>query len=119
LLTECNKCKSAGFPNQEIDFQKIGINPVTGKNIWKLLEKDGITEHRHKQQPQQQQNQSNSYNNNKQRQDSIKNCRYCNKQITFHDNRTAPSGKKIPLNLDSTVHDCENNPFNRSRKERS
>jgi hypothetical protein len=49
--------------------------------------------------------------------DSIRTCYYCKQEITFHDDRTAPSGKKIPLNLNDTVHDCENNPFNRSKKE--
>jgi hypothetical protein len=105
LVAECNICKSAGFPNQLIDFQKIGQDPATGKNLWKLLNKDRTGhEHRHRSQQQQEQ-----------RQDGIKICRYCNQHITFHDHIKTPSGKRIPLNLNDSIHDCERNPYNQAR----
>jgi hypothetical protein len=106
-MEECNRCKSAGFPGQSIDFEKIGQDPATGKNLWKLLNKDR-TEHEHKHRSQQQQ---------EQRQDGIRICRYCNQYITFHDHIKAPSGKMIPLNRDNTIHDCMLNPYNLARKE--
>jgi hypothetical protein len=120
-LKECFKCKSEGFLSQLIDFEKIGEDPVTGKNIWKLLNEDG-TEHKHKfrsaGQPQQQEHRSN--NNNSYKKDNVRTCIYCTKDIIFHNDVTAPkSGKKIPLNLDHSVHDCEKNPYNQARKERS
>ena len=67
-MQECFKCKAAGFPNQLIGFQKVGEDAVTGKNIWKLINEDGV-EHKHKylqsgeesSQPQQQQLQHNGY----------------------------------------------------------
>jgi hypothetical protein len=46
-MQECNKCKAAGFPNQLIAFEKIGEDPVTGKNRWKLIDENGF-EHKHK-----------------------------------------------------------------------
>lgn len=45
---ECFKCKSAGFPNVPINFEKIGENPSTGKGIWKLIDPDTQQEHHHK-----------------------------------------------------------------------
>lgn len=46
-MQECNRCKTAGYPNQMIGFEKTGQDPVTGKNIWRLIDEDG-TEHKHK-----------------------------------------------------------------------
>lgn len=46
-MQECFKCKAAGFPNQLIGFQKVGEDVVTGKNIWKLINENGL-EHKHK-----------------------------------------------------------------------
>jgi len=46
-MQECFKCKAAGFPNQLIGFQKVGEDVVTGKNIWKLVNENGV-EHKHK-----------------------------------------------------------------------
>lgn len=46
-MQECFKCKAAGFPNQLIGFEKIGENPTTGKNIWKLIDENGV-EHKHR-----------------------------------------------------------------------
>jgi hypothetical protein len=46
-MQECNRCKTAGYPNQMIGFEKTGQDPVTGKNIWRLVDEDG-TEHKHK-----------------------------------------------------------------------
>jgi hypothetical protein len=46
-MQECFKCKAAGFPNQLIGFQKIGEDAATGKNIWKLIDENGV-EHKHK-----------------------------------------------------------------------
>ena len=46
-MQECFKCKAAGFPNQLIGFQKVGEDVVTGKNIWKLINENGV-EHKHK-----------------------------------------------------------------------
>lgn len=34
------------------------------------------------------------------------NCYYCNNPITFDDDYLSKNGKKIPLNLDMTYHDC-------------
>jgi hypothetical protein len=64
--------------------------------------------------PQQQQHGPN--NNSCKGKDSVRICKYCNGEITFHDDRIAPSGKKIPLNLDDTIHDCKNNPYNQTKK---
>jgi hypothetical protein len=109
LVAECNICKSEGFPNQLIEFEKTGQDPATGKNLWKLLNKD-CTEHKHKHRSQQQQ---------EQRQDGTRICRYCNQKITFHENRKSAKGRRIPLNLDDTIHDCEENPYNQARLGRS
>ena len=46
-MQECNRCKTAGYPNQMIGFEKTRQDPVTGKNIWRLIDKNGA-EHRHK-----------------------------------------------------------------------
>lgn len=46
-MQECNRCKTAGYPNQMIGFEKTGQDPVTGKNIWRVIDEDG-TEHKHK-----------------------------------------------------------------------
>ena len=68
-MQECFKCKAAGFPNQLIGFQKVGEDVVTGKNIWKLINENGV-EHKHKylqsgeeSSPQQQQQQQQLYHN--------------------------------------------------------
>jgi hypothetical protein len=69
-MQECFKCKAAGFPNQLIGFQKVGEDVVTGKNIWKLINENGV-EHKHKylqsgeesSQQQQQQQQQQVYHN--------------------------------------------------------
>jgi hypothetical protein len=116
LVAECKRCKSAGFPDQLINFEKIGEDPVTGKNIWKLLNKDE-TEHKHKlrSHSQLQQQQQTPPPNNNTKKDSVKICWYCNKEITFHEDTKAPSGKKIPLNRDNSVHDCLLNPFNEAK----
>ena len=39
--------QGCGFPNQLIGFQKVGEDVVTGKNIWKLINENGV-EHKHK-----------------------------------------------------------------------
>jgi hypothetical protein len=46
-MQECNRCKTAGYPNQMIGFEKTGQDPVTGKTIWRLIDENGA-EHRHK-----------------------------------------------------------------------
>ncbi|HET7147798.1 MAG TPA: hypothetical protein VFI73_04795 [Candidatus Nitrosopolaris sp.] len=46
-MQECNRCKTAGFPNQLIGFEKIGQDPSTGKINWRLTDENG-TEHKHK-----------------------------------------------------------------------
>ncbi|MFZ0220473.1 MAG: hypothetical protein WAM42_02105 [Candidatus Nitrosopolaris sp.] len=46
-MQECNRCKTAGYPNQMIGFEKIGQDPVTGKITWRLMDENG-TEHKHK-----------------------------------------------------------------------
>jgi hypothetical protein len=68
-MQECFKCKAAGFPNQLIGFEKIGEDPRTGKNLWKLIDENGI-EHIHRylqnrstQQQQQSQEQQQIYQN--------------------------------------------------------
>src|SRR5512133_1363580 len=95
-MEECFKCKSAGFPNQLIGFQKVGENTATGKNIWKLLDKDG-NEHQHKlrSDSQLQQQQHGPNNNSFRAKDSVRKCWYCDQDITFHNHIKAPSGKKI------------------------
>jgi len=46
---ECNKCKTAGFPGQLINFRKsTRINPATNKPFWDLINPDG-SDHEHKQ----------------------------------------------------------------------
>lgn len=46
-MQECNRCKTAGYPNQPIAFEKIGEDPTTGKIKWKLVDENG-NEHVHK-----------------------------------------------------------------------
>jgi hypothetical protein len=46
-MQECRRCKDAGFPNQLIDFEKLGEDPITGKIKWKLVNEDG-QQHEHK-----------------------------------------------------------------------
>jgi hypothetical protein len=46
-MQECNRCKTAGYPNQMIGFEKTGQDPVTGKITWRLMDENG-TEHKHK-----------------------------------------------------------------------
>jgi hypothetical protein len=45
-MQECNRCKAAGFPGQQIGFEKAGEDFSTGKAIWRLVNEDG-TEHKH------------------------------------------------------------------------
>jgi hypothetical protein len=40
-MQECNRCKTAGYPNQMIGFEKIGQDPVTGKITWRLMDENG------------------------------------------------------------------------------
>ena len=47
--------------------------------------------------------------------DSIRTCNYCKQKITFHENRKSPNGRKIPLNLNETIHDCILNPYNQAK----
>lgn len=46
-MQECNRCKSAGFPNQPIAFEKMGEDMATGKIKWRLVDEIG-NEHVHK-----------------------------------------------------------------------
>lgn len=46
-MQECNRCKTAGYPNQLIAFEKIGEDTATGKIKWKLVDEKG-EEHVHK-----------------------------------------------------------------------
>jgi hypothetical protein len=46
-MQECKRCRSAGYPNQPIAFEKIGEDPATGKIRWKLVDENG-NEHVHK-----------------------------------------------------------------------
>lgn len=44
---ECNKCASAGFPNEMIGFKKSNrINSATSKPFWDLINEDG-SDHQH------------------------------------------------------------------------
>ena len=71
-MQECFKCKAAGFLNQLIGFQKVGEDPRTGKNIWKLIDENGVVHiHRYlqnisvqQQLPQEQQQLYQNYDNN-------------------------------------------------------
>jgi hypothetical protein len=47
------------------------------------------------------------------------NCKYCKQQITFNDNITSRKGRKIPLNIDGSNHNCPNNSFNQARRRNS
>lgn len=44
-------------------------------------------------------------------------CRYCNQPITFDDCIKAPSGKRIPLNVDRSHHECAYNQYNLARRQ--
>jgi len=46
-MQECNRCKAAGYTNQMISFEKIGVDPSSGKIRWKLIDENGL-EHSHK-----------------------------------------------------------------------
>jgi hypothetical protein len=46
-MQECKRCKTTGFPNQMIGFEKLGKIPIQGKIIWKLIDENG-KEHTHK-----------------------------------------------------------------------
>lgn len=46
-MQECSRCKTAGYPNQMIGFEKMGQDPLTGKINWRLVDEKGI-EHKHK-----------------------------------------------------------------------
>ena len=46
-MQECNRCKTTGFPNQLIGFEKVGEDSTTGKISWKLVDENGL-EHKHK-----------------------------------------------------------------------
>jgi hypothetical protein len=46
-MQECNRCKSSGFPNQPIAFEKIGEDAANGKIRWKLVDENG-NEHVHR-----------------------------------------------------------------------
>jgi hypothetical protein len=46
----CTICRDAGYPNEQIDFRKLGLNPATGKPKWQLLNRDG-SPHQHRAQP--------------------------------------------------------------------
>ena len=39
-------------------------------------------------------------------------CRYCSQQIRFDDKIISVRGRKIPLNIDGSNHNCRNNSFN-------
>jgi hypothetical protein len=56
-------------------------------------------------------------NNYKKRVKKVILCKYeCGAPIKFDVNRVSPKGKKIPLNLDDTPHDCPKRPYNRGTK---
>ena len=46
-MQECNRCKAAGYPSQMISFEKIGMDPATGRIRWKLVDESGA-EHAHR-----------------------------------------------------------------------
>ena len=44
-------------------------------------------------------------------------CKFgCGASIKFDNNRVSRRGIKIPLNLDGTLHDCPNSPFNKAKQ---
>ena len=49
---ECFTCKKNGYPDVKIDFLKTGEDPQTGKTLWRLMEPDGTTVHKHVTTPQ-------------------------------------------------------------------
>jgi DNA-directed RNA polymerase subunit RPC12/RpoP len=46
-------------------------------------------------------------------------CKYCGQQIMFNDKVTSVRGRKIPLNIDGSNHNCPNNSFNQARRRNS
>src|SRR5689334_17492176 len=46
-MQECKRCRTAGFPNQPIAFEKVGEDTATGKIKWKLVDEHG-NEHVHR-----------------------------------------------------------------------
>ena len=46
-MQECRRCKAAGFPNQQIGFENVGEDPISGKITWKLVNENGEY-HKHK-----------------------------------------------------------------------
>ena len=46
-MQECNRCKTAGYPNQMIGFENAGQDPTTGKITWRLIDENG-TVHKHR-----------------------------------------------------------------------
>lgn len=46
-LTECNRCKAAGFPSQMIAFEKTTKTKPDGQPVWLLLNSD-MSGHVHK-----------------------------------------------------------------------
>ena len=38
-------------------------------------------------------------------------CKYCSQQIMFNDKITSVRGRKIPLNIDGSNHNCPQNPL--------
>ena len=46
----------------------------------------------------------------------IKPCKYCRASITFDDDVTASSGKRIPLNPNGSHHECPYNQYNLARR---
>jgi hypothetical protein len=44
-------------------------------------------------------------------------CKYgCYTRIKFDNSRVSVRGRKIPLNLDGSLHDCPNGPFNKAKQ---
>jgi hypothetical protein len=58
-----------------------------------------------------------SSNNNNKRIKNVILCMFgCGTPLKFDVNRVSRNGKKIPLNLDGTPHDCAYRPYNNGRR---
>lgn len=54
-------------------------------------------------------------NNNRLKKNTF--CKYgCQTPIKFDNSQVSTRGIKIPLNLDGTLHDCPNSPFNKAKQ---
>jgi hypothetical protein len=44
-------------------------------------------------------------------------CNYCGVEIMFNNDVRSPSGKKIPLLVDGSLHDCPKHPYHQNNNQ--